>query len=99
MYGTLRNSLSSTKFRIAIVASLCAVFFVLSVLVIPTSYGASPDAGTVSASNPLVTWAGALKPATGSSDCGGPNNSGCENFKLTIEPPPSDFGPYLVQIK
>src|SRR3954466_10625509 len=99
MYGTLRNSLSSTKFRIAVVATLCAAFFVISVLVIPTSYGANPTGGTISGSNTKVNWVGALKPATGSADCEGPDNTGCENYKLTIEPPPSDFGPYLVEIK
>src|SRR4051812_17154971 len=99
MYGKLRNSFLSAKFRVAFVAVLSAALFALSVLVIPASYGANPAAGTVSAANPKVTWTGAVKPATGSADCEGPNNAGCDNYQLTIQPPPADFGPYLVEIK
>jgi len=60
-----------------------------------------PTSGTVSQANPTVTWAGQIPipPAAGSSSCSGPNNSGCDNFKLTIIPPDPTFGPYVVVIQ
>jgi hypothetical protein len=65
------------------------------------AYAATPSSGTVSQSNPTVTWTGQIPvpPAAGSSSCGGPNNSGCDNFKLTITPPDATFGPYIVVVK
>jgi hypothetical protein len=73
------------------------VFALLAALV----YAAAPSSGTVSQSNPTVTWTGQipLPPAAGSSSCSGPNNAGCDNFKLTIIPPDPTFGPYVVVIK
>jgi Bacterial Ig domain len=65
------------------------------------AYAATPSSGTVSQSNPTVTWTGQIPvpPAAGSSSCGGPNNTGCDNFKLTIVPPDATFGPYVVVVK
>ena len=64
-------------------------------------YAATPSSGTVSQSNPTVTWTGQIPipPAAGSSSCSGPNNPGCDNFKLTITPPAATFGPYVVVVK
>jgi len=68
---------------------------------IAKSRGATPSSGTVSQSSPTVTWAGQIPipPAAGSSSCSGPNNPGCDNFKLTIIPPDPTFGPYVVVIQ
>jgi len=71
------------------------------ILLANSSFGATPSSGTVSQTNPTVTWTGQIPipPAAGSSSCSGPNNPGCDNFKLTIVPPDSTFGPYVVVIK
>src|SRR5713226_8626743 len=71
------------------------------ILLANSSFGATPSSGTVSQSNPTVTWTGQIPipPAAGSSSCGGPNNSGCDNFKLTIVPPDPTFGPYVIVIR
>ncbi|HSQ24393.1 MAG TPA: hypothetical protein VLN44_08285, partial [Pyrinomonadaceae bacterium] len=82
---------------------LSAVFSVAAIAIlivkIPISRGATPASGSVSESNTKVTWTGQIKPASGSSDCGGPNNSGCDNFGVNFQAPASGFGPYLLEIK
>jgi hypothetical protein len=60
---------------------------------------ATPPAGTVSQTSPTVTWTGPLLTPTASSTCNGPNDPSCDNFKLTIVPPDSTFGPYQVSIQ
>src|SRR5438132_9841387 len=64
-------------------------------------YAATPSSGTVSQSNPTVTWTGQIPipPAAGSSSCSGPNNPGCDNFKLSITPPSATFGSYVLVFK
>src|SRR5713226_3524243 len=71
------------------------------ILLANPSFAAHPSSDTVSQSNPTVACTGQNKipPAAGSSSCGGPNNSGCDNFKLTIVPPDATFGPYVVVIQ
>ena len=61
----------------------------------------TPATGTLSQANPTVNWTGQIPipPAAGSSGCGGPNNPGCDNFKLTIIPPDPAFGPYVVVVQ
>ena len=75
--------------------------FVLAALVLAIPSGllqaADPASGTVSQANPTVTWSGDfLVPTAGG--CGSDDNPSCDNFKLTIVPPSSSFGPYLVTI-
>jgi PKD repeat protein len=70
-----------------------------AVLLGPRAFSANPAGGTISEASPKVTWTGPFKAATGSADCGNPNNAGCDNFRLTIEAPSMTFGPYLVEIK
>jgi hypothetical protein len=77
---------------------LLAVFGVL-ILVVPASHSANPTSGSISEANPLVTWTGQIKAPTGSADCAGPNNAGCENFGLTIQAPSAGYGSYLVEIR
>jgi len=80
---------------------LAAVLTSILLLVSAVARGATPTSGTVSGTNPTVTWTGQIPipPAAGSSSCSGPNNSGCDNFKLTIIPPDPTFGPYVVVIQ
>ena len=89
-----------TKTRCSRLDRQFAVWLGLIVGLLPTS-GATPSSGTVSQSSPTVTWAGQIPipPAAGSSSCSGPNNPGCDNFKLTIIPPDPTFGPYVVVIQ
>lgn len=60
---------------------------------------AAPGSGTVSQSSPTTSWTGPLLTPTASSTCNGPNDPSCDNFKLTIVPPDSTFGPYQVSIQ
>jgi hypothetical protein len=61
------------------------------------SQAATPSSGTISASSPSVSWSGPpMMVPTGSANCGGPDNPACDNFRLTIQPPPSSFN---VEIK
>lgn len=60
---------------------------------------ATPSSGTVSQTNPTVTWTGPPTAPDGSSTCNGPNDPSCDNFKLTIVPPAASFGPYKVVIQ
>jgi hypothetical protein len=87
--------LRSNVVRLVLMGLAFAVFAALV-------YAANPSSGTVSQGNLMVTWTGTPPvPATntGSSTCNGPNNPGCDNYKLTIVPPAATFGPYVVVIK
>jgi fibronectin type III domain protein len=59
------------------------------------SHAATPAAGTVSESQPSATWEGSLMPPIGAVGCSTPNDSSCDNFRLTITPPSH---PFTVQI-
>jgi len=61
------------------------------------SWAATPPSGTVSEGNP-VTWSGPFKTPTQSAVCNGPNDPACDNFLLTVVPPPPEFGPFAVEI-
>jgi len=58
---------------------------------------ATPATGTLSESNPTVTWSGPFLTPTGGG-CASDDDSTCDNFKLAIVPPSAAFGPYLVEI-
>ena len=86
-----------TVIRPALIGFVLAMFIITSI-----TYASNPPSDTVSQSNLVVTWTGTPPvPATntGSSTCNGPNNPGCDNFKLTIVPPDATFGPYVVVIQ
>src|SRR5713226_9687456 len=85
-----------TVIRPALIGFVLALVFFAAL-----AYAATPSSGTVSQSNPTVTWNGQIPipPAAGSSSCSGPNNPGCDNFKLTIIPPDQTFGPYVVVVQ
>ena len=78
---------------------VCALALLMTML--PASLrAASPSSGTVSQTNPMVTWAGPSTPTpTDSSTCNGPNDPSCDNFRLTIIPPAPTFGAYIVVIQ
>src|SRR5205085_8901248 len=72
-------------------------FVIAAGCIAPAIRAATPPGGTVSETTPTVTWIGPLMvPTLGS--CGEPDNAACDNFKLTIAPPSSSFGPYIVKI-
>lgn len=72
--------------------------FVLLALALSTSFlfAPNPTSGKISEQSPLVTWTGGPMVSTAMSNCGGPNNSLCDNFRLEIVP--SSFN-YTVEIR
>jgi hypothetical protein len=48
---------------------------------------ATPGSGSLSSVQPDITWSGKPGQVTANTTCGGPNNSSCDNFLLTITPP------------
>lgn len=77
MYQT-RNTLSR-----AVLAALGVALLVLPA----AARAAEPTSGTLSESNPQVSWTGEAKGATQNADCGGPGNPDCDDFQLNIVPP------------
>src|SRR5579864_61754 len=71
----------------------------LVILLATPSLAATPGSGTVSQSSPTTAWTGPFLTPTAASTCNGPNDPTCDNFKLTIVPPDSTFGPYQVSIQ
>jgi hypothetical protein len=84
----LVSSLGSTS---RCLSGLCAALgFLFSILPSPAE-AASPASGTLSQASPAVSWTGGpLTPSA--AGCSGPDDSTCDNFKLTIVPPPGGAG-------
>ena len=78
----------SGRLKTALVAAVAGCVLLLP---LAASNAATPSSGTVSASSPSVSWSGAFMTPTASSNCGGPSNPACDNFKLTIQPPAGSF--------
>lgn len=76
--------------RVAKLILPLAVAMAIMALPLAGSNAASPGAGTVSQSSPSVNWTGGLMLATGGG-CTGADDPNCDNYKLTIQPPASDF--------
>jgi len=72
-----------------------ATLVALALFVLGASQAATPGSGTVSTSNPLVTWTGDYQPPT-AGGCAGANDPTCDNFRLTVSAPSS---PFTVTIK
>ncbi|MDQ1637376.1 MAG: hypothetical protein QOF62_715 [Pyrinomonadaceae bacterium] len=89
------------RLRYALAALLCVLVVAVAIVVIPITRGANPASGTVSEANPLVSWSGAIMAADPdlltSPRCNGADP--CDNFSLTVVPPPASFGPYIVEIR
>ena len=84
-HASLGASKHALKFLLpAVVAA------VVLVLPLATTRAATPGSGTVSATNPAVTWTGAFTVAT-AAGCTGPGDSTCDHFSLTINPPAGQF--------
>src|SRR5881396_3887532 len=85
--------------RLSIVVSLCLTIGALAIVIIPNTRSANPDSGTVSETNPHLSWTGAIMAADPdlltSPRCNGADP--CDNFSLTVVPPPASFGPYIVE--
>jgi hypothetical protein len=69
---------------------------ILFLSAIAPARAALPGSGTASLANPLVSWDGELKVATGSATCNGASDPACDNFQLTVLAP-SD--PFTVEIR
>ncbi|HEX4966701.1 MAG TPA: hypothetical protein VF173_38175 [Thermoanaerobaculia bacterium] len=68
-----------------------AVVLALGLAPCAAARAANPPSGTVSQSSPQASWTGGPLLPSGASTCGGPSNSACDNFKLTIVPPAFAF--------
>jgi hypothetical protein len=91
------------RVRVTLLAAFCLIVGVVAVSLVSTSHGSTPASGSVSESNPTVTWTGAIMPANpdllNSPRCRGADAGNCDNFALTIVPPSAGFGPYVVEIR
>ncbi len=67
----------------------------LWLLVAPAAQAATPASGSLSESQPAVTWEGDLKPPTAAVGCSTATDANCDNFQLTIDPPDD---PFVVQL-
>lgn len=54
-------------------------------------WAASPAAGTVSSASTQASWTGGPKLLSVGVACGAPNNTKCDNYKLSIAPPSGSF--------
>jgi hypothetical protein len=80
------------KLRLRLLVSSALASAGLLLVPLAAVQAADPSAGTVSEQSPSVTWSGpAVAVPTASSNCGGPDNPSCDNFKLTIQPPSYAF--------
>lgn len=59
------------------------------------SHAATPSSGTISESQPAVTWEGGIVPPTAAVGCSTPTDANCDNFQLTIVP--ASY-PFVVQL-
>jgi hypothetical protein len=65
--------------------------FLLMLLGSGIAQAASPASGTVSQSSTQSSWTGGPGLPSASATCGGPSNTACDNYKLTIAPPSYSF--------
>src|SRR6185295_10397441 len=63
----------------------------VSSLLVSPAWAASPAAGTVSSASTQTTWTGGPKLLSVGITCGAPNNTKCDNYKLSIAPPSGSF--------
>jgi hypothetical protein len=106
MFSTLtiaRTLTTFTRSRYALAAVLGLSVAAVAIVSIPTARSANPTLGTVSEANPQINWTGAIMPANpdllNSPRCAGANATACDNFALTVNPPPAAYGPYIVEIR
>jgi hypothetical protein len=97
----LGDGLRIAQFRLALISCSCLAVLALAIVLSPSTRSANPAAGTVSQANPHLSWTGAIMAADPdlltSPRCNGTDP--CDDFSLTVEPPPASFGPYVVEIR
>ncbi len=76
-------------------SSFAVIAALLLLLSVPAAHASVPVSGTVSSSQPSVTWESDIKPPIAAVGCSGPTDSNCDNFRLSITPPSFSF---IVQI-
>jgi hypothetical protein len=84
----MRNPAASSR-RSFLGVATCA--FLLMSLPWSAAQAASPASGTVSQSSTQSSWTGGPGLPTASATCGGPGNTACDNYQLTIAPPNYSF--------
>ncbi|MBW3566297.1 MAG: hypothetical protein KY459_16445, partial [Acidobacteria bacterium] len=67
------------------------LLILVTLVLTPGLEAATPASGSVSDTSPIVTWNGGPLPSTLSANCGGPDGTSCDNFKLEIIPPDYSF--------
>jgi hypothetical protein len=72
-------------------AFLRGVALVAAALSCAPAWAANPPAGAVSQAIPQASWTGGPLTPSAASTCGGPSNTACDNYKLTIVPPSYPF--------
>ena len=80
----MKDNLSSPRIVFLVFLSL-TTFFAGAV------HAASPSSGTVSQTSTQTSWTGGPGTPTASATCGGPSNTACDNYRLTIVPPSYAF--------
>src|SRR6266540_5974883 len=75
--------------------AIAAVAGTILHLSLGSSSAATPGSGTVSDSNKVASWTGALALATAGA-CSGPSDPTCDNYKLTIQAPSYAFSVKVV---
>src|SRR5574341_18742 len=92
-----------SRLRVVLLIAFSFAGALASVSLVSSSQSATPASGTVSESNPMVTWSGAIMPANpdvlNSPRCAGADAGNCDNFSLTVTPPSGSYGPYVVEIR
>ena len=68
-----------------------ALALAVTALTCASAWAASPPSGAVSQAVPQASWTGGPLTPTAASTCGGPGNTACDNYKLTIVPPSYAF--------
>jgi hypothetical protein len=76
-------------------SSIALIAALLLLLAAPASRAATPPSGSVSEAQPTVSWQGTFTPPIAAVGCSGPNDSNCDNFRLTVVAP--SF-PYQVDV-
>ncbi|HKP45212.1 MAG TPA: sialidase family protein, partial [Pyrinomonadaceae bacterium] len=105
--STIRSAVTvsqwSLSLRFSLVLAICALALISFANFSPSSFSATPASGTVSESNPTVTWTGAVMPANpdllNSPRCAGASASACDNYGINVVPPSAAYGPYVVEIR
>ena len=97
----VENILRNTRLRLVVMGCLSLAMLALVVAINPSTHGANPGSATVSESNPHISWTGAIMAADPdlltSPRCNGTDP--CDDFLLTVQPPPASFGPFIVEIR